>query len=122
MCTRRACASSSSWGALYAARYAHICSPHTATSRVRERRTATHSATGAANATVCVASGGALIRLRISGAATPAATTPQAVALISLDSRTGPEYMAGGGGPQLAGTRAEAAPTNVAMTPLAVSA
>ncbi len=54
--------------------------------------TATHRASGAANATVCVTSGGALTRLRTSGAATPAATTPQAVALIALDSRTEPEY------------------------------
>src|ERR1700677_3974565 len=93
MCTRLACACSSSCGVLYAARYAHICSVQTATSRVRDRLTARHRASGAANATVWVASGGALIRLRSSGAATPAATTPQAVALISLDSRTRAEYM-----------------------------
>jgi len=93
MCTRLACACASSCGVLYAARYAHICSVHTAISRVRERLTAKHRASGAANATVCVASGGALIRLRSSGAATPAATIPQAVALITFDSRTAPEYM-----------------------------
>ena len=43
-------------------------------------------------------SGGALTRLRSSGAATPAATIPQAVALIAFDSRTGREYMAVPGG------------------------
>src|SRR5271155_5414497 len=93
MCTRLICACSSSCGVLYAAKYAHICSVHTATSRVRDRLTATHRASGAANATVWVASGGALMRLRSSGAATPAATIPEAVALITLDSRTAPEYM-----------------------------
>ena len=53
------------------ARYAHICSAHAATSRARERRTATHRPSGAAKATVCTSSGGAFTRLRTSGAATP---------------------------------------------------
>ena len=45
---------------------------------------ATHSASGAAKATVCVTIGAAVTRLRTRGAATPAATIPQAVALIAL--------------------------------------
>ena len=89
MCTRARCASGSSWGDLYAYRYAHICNAHVATSRPRERRTATHKPSGAPNATVCTSSGGAFTRLRTIGAATPATTIPQAVALIAFDSRTG---------------------------------
>src|SRR5271167_4646867 len=89
MSTRSLWATSSSCGVLYAARYAHICRAQVATSRARERRVATHRPTGAANAIVCVTSGGALTRLRTSGAATPAATTPQAAALIRLERRTG---------------------------------
>src|ERR1700722_18518882 len=44
---------------------------------------------GAPKATVWTSSGGALTRLRSIGAATPATTIPQAVALIAFDSRTG---------------------------------
>ncbi len=88
MRTRRSCAAGSSCGDLYAARYAHICKLQVATSRVRVRRIATHKPTGAANATVCATIGGVLIRLRTSGAATPAATTPQAAARMAFDRRT----------------------------------
>src|ERR1700683_480567 len=89
MCTRMACAASSSWGVLEAAREAHICRQHTATSRRDERRAATDRPSGPAKATVCINSGGALTRLRSSGAAMAAATIPQAVALMARDRRTG---------------------------------
>src|SRR5208283_1418001 len=69
--------------------YAHICSEQVAMSRPRLRRMATHSATGAAKATPWVTSGGALTRLRTSGAAAPARTTVQAVARIALGTPTG---------------------------------
>src|SRR5947207_1106560 len=82
---RRACARGSSCGVLYAAMYAHICTEQTATSRTRERRVATHRPSGAANATVCVTTGARGSRLRSAGAATPATSTPQAVALRAVE-------------------------------------
>ena len=96
--------------------------------RARERRTATHRPTGAANVTVCDEDGGALIRLRTSGAATPAATTPQAVALIAFDSRTAPGVYGRaraavrdlGLSRHLAPARIDDAATNAPMTRLAV--
>src|SRR5438067_2142181 len=74
MRTRAACSSTSSCGDLYAATYAHICRQQAATSRVRERRSATHSPSGAANAAPCKTTAGARTRLRANGAATPIAT------------------------------------------------
>ena len=53
---------------------------------------ATHSPTGAAKATVWVTTGGADTRRRTIGAATPAMTTPHAVALMALDRRTRRQY------------------------------
>ncbi len=47
-----------------------------------------HSPTGAANATVCVITGGAGTRRRSSGAAKPAITIPHAAARIALDRDT----------------------------------
>src|SRR5438876_3109578 len=98
MRTRAACSAASSCGDLYAATYAHICRQQAATSRVRERRSATHSPSGAANAAPCKTTAGARTRLRASGAATPIATTLQAVARIALARRTGAQYMFAPGG------------------------
>ena len=77
----------SSCGISYAARYAHICSAHVATSRARVRGSATHSATGAAAAAASTAGCGRRIRRRTSGAATPAATIAHAAARMALDFR-----------------------------------
>src|ERR1700736_2652345 len=51
------------------------------------RGTATHSATGAIAAEPSTTAGGSFTRRRTSGAATPAATRPQALARIALDTR-----------------------------------
>jgi hypothetical protein len=59
-----------------------------ATSRAVERRTATHSANGAAPAVAVTTGGGRRSRRRASGAATPTATIPQAAARMALDVRT----------------------------------
>src|SRR5690349_20942499 len=69
--------------------YAHICSAQTATSRERDRRTATDSATGAAAAEAVTSGGGIRRRRRASGTATPTTTTPQAAARRALDGRIG---------------------------------
>src|SRR6478736_1063857 len=67
--------------------YAHICRAQTAASRERERRTATHSATGAAAAEAVTTGGGIRRRRRASGTATPTTTTHQAAARRALDGR-----------------------------------
>src|SRR4051794_17239907 len=69
--------------------YAHICNAQTATSRERDRRTATDSATGAAAAEAVTNGGGIRRRRRASGTATPTTTTPQAAARRALDGRIG---------------------------------
>ena len=74
-------------GISYAAMYAHMLSAHTDTSLTKVRREATHRAAGAITAAPTTAAGGTLIRRLSTGAAAPAATRAQAVALIALDIR-----------------------------------
>ena len=64
-----------------------MLSAQTATSRALLRRTATHSATGAAKPAPTTTGGGSFRRRRSAGAPTPAATTAQAVARMPLDTR-----------------------------------
>ena len=75
--------------------------PRTARAALRRRRPAP-------------ASGGALTRLRSSGAATPATTIPQAVALIAFDSRTGRGVYVARATGQRPSSEASAAPARTA--------
>src|SRR5438132_1263577 len=84
----------------------------------RERRTATHSPTGAVNATACTSSAGARTCLRASGAAVPAATTPQAAARIALDRRTPWRFLPGNAPGGLLGRRHERADHRAALVGL----
>src|SRR5437588_8120631 len=76
-----------------------MCSITVTTSRARERRTATHSPTGAAYAATATPAFGRRRRRRAAGAAAPATTTPQATARMACARRpdTAAEHMEGSG-------------------------
>src|SRR5438477_9570805 len=66
--------------------------PHTMRSRTRVRGVATHSAIGAIPEVPSTAAGPSLRRLRSAGAATPTATSAQAVARMALEVRKDRQY------------------------------
>src|SRR4051794_34562063 len=68
--------------------YAHICSTHVATSRLRERGRRTHSAGGARAAVAVTTGGGSLSRRRRRGAATPPISAAPAARRMAVGRRT----------------------------------